>query len=250
MEFLTDQAGRRIVYNKLEGKDAKIIFLGGLMSDRMGTKATFLENHAKEKQYGYIRFDYLGHGDSDLKFSECGIDDWIQNSLLVLDKLTTGKVILVGSSLGGWLAYLIALARPERISAILTLAAAPDFTEDLMWNIFSPEIQNKIMQGEIYNLPSDYCDGSYPISKKLIESGRQYFLLKDNKPIQINVPTTLIHGMNDEDVPYQYSLKLAEKLASQHVKTICLKNSDHRLSTEKELKIIAAELDGLALQIL
>lgn len=215
------------------------------MSDRQGKKALFLEGHAKENRLNFIRFDYFGHGDSDGEFHECGLDDWLESALLVIDNLTSGKVVLVGSSLGGWLSHLVALRRPDRVLSLLSLAPAPDFTEDLMWDIFSDEVRARISDGEIYNLPSDYCEGSYPISQKLIESGRKYFLLREGGNICVSVPMTIIHGMDDNDVPYEYSLKIINKVVAEDAKLVLLKGEGHSLSSPEALEVIGEELGKL-----
>jgi pimeloyl-ACP methyl ester carboxylesterase len=238
---LEDSKGRKIYYDIIgDGQDA-IIFAGGLMSDKEGSKAITFEKFAIEAKRSYIRFDYLGHGISDAKFQETNINDWRDNLFLIIDKLTTGKITLIGSSLGGWLVLLAALRRKERVKKIITIAAAPDFTEDLLWDDFSSKIKKQLEVGEIYNLPSDYCDGEYPISMQLIESGRENFLLRGGK-ININIPVRLLHGMEDKDVPYQYSQKIADKLTSNDVEVELIKSGDHRMSEPEILKQIWQKL--------
>lgn len=250
MKFLTNQAGRRVAYDKVDGRGATIVFLGGLMSDRQGKKALFLESYARKNGLNFVRFDYFGHGDSDAKFQECGLDDWLESALLIIDQLTSGKVILVGSSLGGWISYLVTLLRSDVVVALLSLAPAPDFTENLMWDIFSDDVKDKINNGDVYTLPSDYCDGGYPITKKLIESGRKHLLLRGDGEVGINVPTTIIHGMKDRDVPFEYSIKLARKVATDEVRLVLLKDSDHSLSSHGDLGVVGAELDLISKRLL
>lgn len=237
MDFHRVQDGN-IAYDQILGNKFDIVFLPGLMSDRMGTKAMHVENYAKEHGLGSVRFDYLGHGNSDGKFVEFGIEDWLENCLSVIDNLAINPVILVGSSLGGWLALLTTLRRPKKIHSLITLAAAPDFTEELLWNDFSDNIKEQINNGEIYNLPSEECDGTYPISKKLIDSGRKYLLLNSTKPLAIKIPTFLIHGQLDKDVPFETSARVFAKITGDHKKLILRKNSDHRLSSESDLRLL------------
>ena len=219
--------------------------MSGHASDRMGPNALHIEEYANQNNYGMIGFDYLGHGDSDLKFQDCGIDTWFENSLHVIEKLARNPVVLIGSSLGGWLSLLCNIKRPEKVKALLTIAAAPDFTEDLMWDSFNDDIKNKINNGEIYNLPNDECEGEYPISKRLIESGREHFLLKNNYKIQINNPVTLLHGVKDKDVPYNYSQLILDKLTSKSKKLILIENGDHRLSTKDDLNRLTKSLNEI-----
>lgn len=242
MNFHRVQDGN-IAFNRINGNKYDLVFLPGLRSDMTGTKALHIEEYAKEHDLGNIRFDYFGHGKSDGEFINFGITDWLENCLTIIDDISLKPVILIGSSLGGWLALLTALKRPEKLKAVITLAAAPDFTEDLIWQDLSFDTQEFIRNGGIYNLPANECDGEYPISYKLIESGRENFLLKSNKPIPINIPTYCIHGQKDEDVPFEYSSKIFSKITSDKKKLILRSESDHRLSSEADLKVLTSILD-------
>lgn len=250
MQILRYNHNDSIAYRKLEPvkKDKPgIIFLSGFKSDMTGIKALFLEEFSKKEGLGYIRFDYLGHGESSGKFEEGTIGLWLDNALQVLDKLTSGKQILIGSSMGGWLMCLAALKRPERISALVGIASAPDFTEKLLWDKFNDEEKNIIMSKGIYHLPTKYCNdpkhSSYPITKELIEEGRNHLILTGN--IDISCPVHLIHGMKDKDVPYQFSLKLAEKIVSDDITIHLSKTGDHRMSKNEDLKIIETCLKSI-----
>jgi len=241
---LITESGHKIIYDIVSGDDNYIVFLSGLMSDRLGSKATYLKEFCKKQGYSYICFDYLGHGDSDLKFTECTINTWLSNTQEILNKLVPNKAILVGSSLGGWLSLRAAELDARKIKAIVGLAAAPDFTEDLMWDIFSLEVKELLESGEIYNLPSDYCDGNYPITMELIKSGRENLLLRKEK-IDVDFPVRLFQGMKDDDVPYQYAIKIAENLVSEDVEVNLIKDGDHRLSTDEQLANIATTVTHL-----
>ena len=235
----------KIVYNKLSGNDNYFIFLGGLMSDRKGSKALFFENYCKKHGYSYIRFDYLGHGDSDLKFTDCNIDIWLENSIEIIENLTTGKINLIGSSLGGWLIFLIAKKLPHRIKSLMGIAAAPDFTENLIWQKLSKTEQDNLLSGKIHNLAGcDNQESYYPITMDLIASGRRNLILQPEQPLELSVPVTLIHGMKDIDVPYENSIKLAKQIkmpdnSPYQVKTLLLQDGDHRLSDTKSLTAIS-----------
>ncbi|MBT4989223.1 MAG: alpha/beta hydrolase [Rickettsiales bacterium] len=244
MNFHRVQDGN-IAYDQIIGNKFDLIFLPGLRSDRMGTKALYIEDYAVRNGLGNIRFDYLGHGQSDGNFSDFGINDWLENSLNVIDNLAQNPVILIGSSLGGWLALLASLKRPKKIKALVTLAAAPDFTEDLIWNDLSDNTQEFINNGGIYNLPSSECDQEYPISKKLIESGRENLLLDTDKPININIPTFCIHGQKDQDVPFETSTRIFGKIASEKKRLILRTNSDHRLSSDSDLRILISIINDI-----
>lgn len=233
---LTD--GNYIAYHKINSKKNRpsILFLGGFMSDMNGTKATALQEYCENKGYGYIRFDYFGHGQSSGKFTEGTIGRWKNNVLTVLDELTDSPQIVIGSSMGGWLMLLAALERPEKILSLIGIASAPDFTEDLIWNIMTKEQKKELSDNGIYMLKSDYGDEAYPIRLNLIEEGRNHLLLKNN--ININIPVRLIHGMKDEDVPASFSTNLAMQLTSNDVKVKLIENGDHRMSTKENIELI------------
>lgn len=242
MNFHRVQDGN-IAYDQVVGNKFDLVFLSGLKSDRMGTKAMLIEDFAITNGLGSIRFDYLGHGDSEGEFTDFGINDWLENTLNVIDNIARNPVILIGSSLGGWLALLASLKRPKRVVGLVTLAAAPDFTEDLMWDLFDEKTQDVINNDGVYNLPADDCDGEYPITKKLIESGRENLLLRNDNILNINIPTYCIHGQKDKDVPYETSTKIFGRLKTESKKLILRTNSDHRLSSEPDLRVLWSVLD-------
>lgn len=240
---LTRPDGANIAYRKTPGKHPGIVFLGGFMSDMTGTKATALESYARRRGHAFLRFDYLGHGQSSGDFTEGTIGRWADDAVAALDALSEGPQILVGSSMGGWLMLLAALARPERVAALVGIAAAPDFTEDLMWAEFSEEVRETLSRDGVYHEPSDYGDAPYPITRRLIEEGREHLLLRAEIPL--DCPVRLLHGMADRDVPYRLSLTLAETLRSDDVEVTLVKNGDHRLSEPTDLARLEATLDGL-----
>lgn len=241
---MTSKKHKHIAYNALKGNSPTIMFCGGFRSDMTGSKAMFLEKTCAELGLSFLRFDYSGHGESDGDFKDCTISQWRYDTMLALDELTQGDVILVGSSMGAWLAMHAAINRPERIKAFIGIAAAPDFTQDLMWNIFDDFTKQKIQRDGFITMPNCY-DGEeeYIITHKLIEDGRKNLLL--DKPIEINCPVRLLQGMADADVPYQTASKIAEKLTSDDVQIHLLKNSDHRMSGEKELQLLRETLISL-----
>lgn len=223
-----------------------LVFCSGYRSDMLGSKAVFLEQEALARGQGYLRFDYRGHGQSAGRFEDCTISCWRQDTLDVIDQLTDGPLILVGSSMGGWIALLAALARPERALGLQLIAPAPDFTRDLFFDRFDDPIKQQLQSQGYVELPNDYSDEPYHVSMALIEDGDQHLLLKDVIPF--HGPVRILHGQADTAVPWQRSLTLADKLASHDVRCHLLKERDHRLSLPDELALLAeqsAELSAL-----
>jgi pimeloyl-ACP methyl ester carboxylesterase len=242
-DILTREDGATIAYRARAGKAPGVVFLGGFMSDMTGTKARTLDRFCAERGQAFLRFDYFGHGASSGAFAAATVGRWREDALAVLDRLTTGPQVLVGSSLGGWIMLLAALARPARVHALLGIAAAPDATEALMWRRFPPEVRAAILaQGEV-RLPSAYASDGYLITRLLIEDGRRHLVA--DRPIPITAPVRLIHGMMDEDVPWQTSLDLAGKLAAPDVQVILVKDGDHRLSRDQDLALMLRTLAPL-----
>jgi pimeloyl-ACP methyl ester carboxylesterase len=215
-----------------------VVFLGGFMSDMMGRKAEALARFCAARGQGFLRFDHFAHGQSSGAMEDATVGGWAEDAVAILDRLTAGPLVLVGSSMGAWVALLAALARPQRVQALIGLAAAPDFTEELVWNAYTPAEQETLMrEGKIVE-PSPYGERPYVFTRALIEDGRQHLLL--NGPIAIDVPVRLIHGMADRDVPYTMALRLAERLASTDVAVTLIKDADHRLSRDTDIARIAA----------
>lgn len=241
--ILTREDGATIAYHRITGNAPGVVFLGGFMSDMTGTKATALESFCRARGQAFLRFDYFGHGRSSGEFSQATVGRWKDDALCVLDNLTAGPQVLVGSSLGGWIMLLAALARPARVKALIGVAAAPDATEDLMWNRFAPELQAAILRDGQARIPSAYGAEGYLITRRLIEDGRKHLVL--GKPIPISSPVRLIHGMRDADVPYGVSIELAQKLQSEDVRVELVKDGDHRLSREQDLALLTRQLELL-----
>ena len=231
-ENLKREDGETIAYLKQEGEAPGVVWLGGLKSDMMGTKAEALADWAGARGRAYLRFDYFGHGQSSGDFREGTISRWRDDSLDVLDRLCAGPQILVGSSMGGWIALLTALARPDKIKGLLLVAPAPDFTEALMWAEFGDKVRRQIMETGEWARPSDYGEESYPITRNLIEDGRKNLLLGGT--LNLSCPVRIIQGMKDPDVPWQHAMKLQECVEGNPTVTL-VKNGDHRLSTEEDL---------------
>lgn len=210
-----------------------LVWLGGFKSDMTGTKAEALSAWAMAADRALLRFDYFAHGTSSGDFRQGTIGRWREDALAAFDALTEGPQVLVGSSMGGWIALLLALARPERVKALVLIAPAPDFTEALMWAGFSDEVKAGLMRDGIYREPSDYDDEPYEITLQLIEEGRRHLLL--GGPVAINVPVRVLQGMRDESVPWAHAMRLVEALTSEDVEVHLSKAGDHRLSGTEDL---------------
>ena len=236
--------GETIAYHVLEGKAPGVMFLGGLMSDMNGTKALALEAHCRGEGRAFVRFDYFGHGESSGAFTDGTIGRWHADTLQVLDSVTEGPQFLVGSSMGGWQMLLAALVRPERVAGMIGVAAAPDFTEDLMWGQFDDVTKSRIRDEGIVYLPSDYEDTPYPVSSALIEDGRDHLLLR--KSLALDCPVHLIQGMADKDVPWRTALSIAEAVSGDNVTVTLIKNGDHRLSRGVDLIRLTNAVDEMA----
>jgi pimeloyl-ACP methyl ester carboxylesterase len=240
-QIISRPDGSTIAYHKTEGDEPGIVFLGGFRSDMTGTKAQALEEHCRAQKRSFIRFDYFGHGQSSGDFEDGTIGRWAEDAMCILDEITDGPQILVGSSMGGWIMLLTALARPNRIAALIGIAAAPDFTETLMWDNYPEEIKIKLQRDGIYYHPTPYEEGPYAITMKLIEEGRKHLLLE--RAIDIRCPVHLIQGMLDEAVPWQHALAIADNLTSEQVTVTLVKDGDHRLSRDEDLLRLTRTLD-------
>ena len=246
-EVLIGPGGTRLAYRRVVpalGRRPGIVFLAGFASDMTGTKGVALEAWARERDQALLRFDYSGHGQSDGAFRDGTIGRWTEDALAVLDQLTQGPQILVGSSMGGWIMLLVALARPQRVAGLVGIAAAPDFSEDLMWAQMQELTRTRLMSEGVILQPSRYQDAPMEISRSLIEDGRRHLVLRS--PIGIRCPVRLLHGMADPDVPWSTSVRLAERLAGTDVTVTLIKDGDHRLSRDEDLQRMFAAVEELS----
>jgi len=234
--------GTPLAYRRLEGAEPGIVFLGGFHSDMTGSKAQFLAEWCAARGQAFLRLDYSGHGASGGRFEEGTIGRWAGDAEAALLALTRGPQILVGSSMGGWIALLLALRHQARVRALVGIAPAPDFTEDLMWaELPEPARQAILTQGQ-WLRPSAYGE-PYPITRALIEEGRSHLLLRG--PIALDIPVRLLHGQADPDVPWRHSLRIAEHLTGTDVQVTLVKAGDHRLSGPAELSLLGRTLAAL-----
>ncbi|MBI3708351.1 MAG: alpha/beta hydrolase [Proteobacteria bacterium] len=245
--FLNAGSGVSIAYHRTAGKSPGVIFLGGFRSDMTGTKALALEAACRTRGQAFLRFDYRAHGQSPGRFEDCTIGHWTEDALAAIDRASDGPQILVGSSMGGWIALLVARARPDRVAGLVGIAVAADFTEDLIWARLAPAQRRQLERDGVIYEPSAYSDQPYAITRRLIEDGRRLLLLRG--PIAVDRPVRLLHGMQDPDVPWQCSLALAEKLASADVRIALIKDGDHRLSREADLALLTRTVAELCDQV-
>jgi pimeloyl-ACP methyl ester carboxylesterase len=208
-----------------------------------GAKATFLDDFCAERGLGYVRFDYSGHGASSGRFEDGTIGAWVQDAIAVIDHVADGSLLLVGSSMGGWIMLLVALARPDRIAGLIGLAPAPDFTEALIWNQLIDEDRDLLLRAGRLERPSAYSEEPTIITRALIEEGRRHLLL--SAPVGVHCPVRLLHGMTDPDVPHRLSLDLAARLVSNDVRVTLIKDGDHRLSRAEDLALLGATIDDM-----
>jgi len=223
-----------IAYRHTAGKTPGVMFLTGFKSDMQGGKATALEDFCVSRGQAFTRFDYYGHGESSGAFEDGTIGRWADDAVHVLDTVTEGPQILVGSSMGGWIMLLAALRRPERIAGLVGIAAAPDFTRDLIPPALTPDQLAELDAQGYCDIPNCYDDQEpYRIRKSLLDEGDNHLLL--NGDIALDVPVRLIHGIEDADVPWQTALKISEHLTSRDVEIQFVKAGDHRLSEPHDL---------------
>ena len=237
--------GERIAYKENKGHDESPTFVwcGGLRSDMEGGKAIHLHQWAADKNIPYVRFDYYGHGESSGDFEIAHIGRWADDVVSVIDKLTIGDVILVGSSMGGWASLLAALGRPERVKALLLIAPAPDFTQKLMWDGFDEDTRRTIMEEGVFYEPSPYGE-PMPISRILIEESAKHQLLDGS--INFKGPVRILQGMKDEPVPWQHAHKIVHALESDDVDVTFVKDGDHSLSRPHDLERLVRTAKELA----
>jgi pimeloyl-ACP methyl ester carboxylesterase len=237
-EQLITPEGRRIAYHIRDGAGPVVVFLGGFRSDMTGTKAEWLDGWAVARGQAFIRFDYSGHGQSGGRFEDGCIGDWAADAAAVL-ALANGPVVLVGSSMGGWISLLLARANPGAIAGLVTIAAAPDFTEDSMWASFDAATRDKLMQDGQVLIPSDYGD-PFPITRRLIEDGRSRLVLRD--PLALPFPVRFLQGTADRDVDMSVALRLLSHATGEDIRLTLVKGADHRFSTPDCLDLIGQSL--------
>jgi pimeloyl-ACP methyl ester carboxylesterase len=246
IEVGKDDGGRRIAVRARAGTAPGLFWLGGFNSDMRGTKALALDAWAAEQGRACVRFDYSGHGESGGAFIDGTIGRWLEESVAVFEQFCRGPQVVIGSSMGGWMALLLAREIAKRegsqasLAGLVLIAPAPDFTEQLMWNGLSEDIREEIRTKGVWLRPSAYGDGApYPITRALIEEGRNHLLL--GSAIEVGCPVRILQGAQDPDVPWQHAFALAHRLPSDDVVLTMIQDGDHRLSRPQDIaRIIAA----------
>ena len=238
--MLARDDGEELAWRRVAGTGPTLVWLGGFRSDMAGSKAEALAEWAAANRRAYLRFDYLGHGDSSGDFQAKGtITRWREDALAVIDELTQGPLVLVGSSMGGWIACLAAMARPERVAAMVLVAPAPDFTEKLMTPEIPPHGHGDLAANGVWMRPSEYGD-PYPITRALLEDGARWSIL-GSEPVPIEVPVRILQGGEDPDVPWRHALELAQAIKGRDVTFTLIKDGDHRLSRPQDIaRLLAA----------
>ncbi len=241
-DHLTPGGARRIAYHKspASGEGASrpgVLFLGGYGSDMTGSKAAHLEAWAQARGRAFLRFDYGGHGASAGRMEDGCVGDWAEDAFAVLSALTEGPQVLVGSSMGGWIALLLALRAPQRVAALVGVAAAPDFTEDLMWAGLDPDQRARLTAEGRLETPNRYGPEPRVITRRLIEDGRKRLVLR--APLPLPFPVRLIHGTADPDVPASVALRLLAHMGCPDARLTLIRDGDHRLSGPAELALLA-----------
>jgi pimeloyl-ACP methyl ester carboxylesterase len=241
--FTTGSPARSIAVRMRGGKNPGLFWLGGLKSDMKGTKAQALDHWAETAGRACVRFDYSGHGESSGQFTEGTIGRWLEDSLAIYAQFARGPQIVIGSSMGGWLALLLARELAEQkgaapIAGMVLIAPAVDFTEALMWKNFSPEVKRQIETEGSWQRPSQYSESAYPITRGLIQDGRKHLLL--GGLIETGCPVRILQGVQDPDVPWQHAVELSSRLARDDVVLTLVKDGDHRLSRPEDIERLTA----------
>jgi len=269
-DFLTTGATRRIAYHLTSGSGPCVVFLGGYKSDMTGTKAVHLETWARAQGRAFLRLDYSGHGASSGEFADGCIGDWVADAQAVIEAVTEGPLVLVGSSMGGWIALILAqrLARVKsqahvkslahvkgqahvkglahvkslaRVTGLVGIAAAPDFTEDSFWAGFDAVQRAQLMETGVVPVPSEYGD-DYIVTRRLIEDGRDHLVLRD--PLQLPFPVRLLQGTQDSAVTRETALRLLDHIEGEAALTL-LKGADHAFSAPECLSLIERAIEDV-----
>jgi len=242
--FLERPDGERLAWRRVAGRGPAVVWLGGFRSDMAGTKAQALADWALAEGRAYVRFDYFAHGESSGDFAHGTITRWREDALAVLDELVAGPVVLVGSSMGGWIACLTALARPERVTGMVLVAPAPDFTDKLMAPGIPPEGRADLAASGVWLRPSLYGE-PYPITQSLLDDGARWSILDAEVPIE--VPVRVLQGGEDPDVPWRHALELAQAIKSRDLVFTLIKDGDHRLSRPQDIQRLVEAVEEVVL---
>lgn len=249
---LLDRTTHELAFVKTDGDGPTLVWLGGFRSDMTGSKAVKVEEYAKERGQANLRFDYAGHGQSTGAFTDGSIGAWRDDARAMIEAEAPGDVILIGSSMGGWIALLLAMEeaasakaenRPSRVKSLILIAPAPDFTQDLMWETFSEDERERMVRDGRLEEESQYSDEPTIITHHLIEEGRSHLILGGS--IETACPVRILQGVADPDVPHTHALRIMDALIGEDVVLTLIKDGDHRLSRDEDLAALVRVLDAL-----
>jgi len=238
---------RRLAVRVREGEGPPVVWLGGFRSDMRATKAAALDAWAAQNARRMVRFDYSGHGESEGRFEDGTISDWLADACAVIDRYANERPILVGSSMGGWIACLVARERARRgadLGGMVLIAPALDFTEALMWDAFPPEVRQTLERDGVWYRETPYAPKPDPIRMALIEDGRRHLLL--DASLEPGCPVHILQGMADPDVPYPHALRILERLPAQGTRLTLIKDGDHRLSRPEDIDLLVRTVAAMA----
>ena len=243
VERLTRPDGHEIAFRRERGTTPGIVFLIGFNSAMTGTKATWLAERCHAEGRAFLRFDPFGHGESSGRLAEGTVGRWAADAIAMIDALTEGPQLLVGSSMGAWIASLAALARPQRVAGLVGIAAAPDFTRELIEPSLPPAAREALAREGVWLRPSAYGPNPYPISRLMLEEAREHLLLP--RRLRFDFPVRLLHGLADPDVPASLSLRLAHAIDGADVSVTLIPGGDHRLSSPADLDLLGRTIDQI-----
>jgi len=243
VRYLAREGSESLAYRCVGADGPTVVWLGGFRSDMTGTKAQALSDWARGRGRAFVRFDYFGHGASSGDFRDGTISRWRADALAVVDELTRGPLILVGSSMGGWLACLVAAARPERLGGMVLIAPAADFTEALMKPALPPQALKALETEGVWTAPDDFGEGGYPITRALLEDGARWSVLPG--PLPIHCPVRVLQGGLDASVPWPHALELAQAVEGQDVVFSLIRDGAHRLSRPQDIRRLIAAAEEL-----
>ena len=239
-DYFTSSEGRRLAYHKADGAGPGIVFLGGFKSDMEGSKALALEAWARAQGRAFLRFDYSGHGASDGAFTDGAIGDWYEDARDLIQGVTSGPQVLVGSSMGGWISLLMCREHADKIAGLVTIAAAPDFTEDGYWASFDAPTRRRLEEEGQIEIPSDYGE-PYVITRRLINEGRNRLVLR--APLDLPFPVRFLQGTADEAVSVETANRLLAHVSGADIRLTLVKGADHRFSDPECLRLIEGALN-------
>jgi alpha-beta hydrolase superfamily lysophospholipase len=233
--------GAALAWRRVEGPGPAVVWLGGFRSEMTGTKAEALTDWARASGRAFLRFDYFAHGQSEGRFEDGTITRWRGDALAIIDTLTEGPLVLVGSSMGGWLACLAAMARPARVKALVLIAPAADFTDKLLEPSLPEQARAALGRDGVWTRPSLYDDDGYPVTRALLEDGARWSILPG--PVAVTAPVRILQGGADPDVPWTHALELARAFKTEDVVFSLIRDGDHRLSRPQDLRRLIATLE-------